>query len=328
MKKKNKLIIFISIIICFSLIGCGLETNINEDAEVSLYNVASGNITDGGFGNEIASILNKADQSIILNNSELYRIEEFSFIVDEIKKGGVFFDGVSSDETEEVSAQSEEDTTLEQEEVADESMSAIQSYYDRSVFIGDSLMVGYSTYCMMNEDSCGYYSDFLCCTSYSLLHAINPVEDDSLQPTYMGEKMNVWSAIELMDVDRVFLMFGINDLISYNSIASMNYYVRLINKIREVNPDIEIIVIGMTPIAAGASLGYLDASSVVSFDIMLSENQSTYNYKYLDLYSYIADGNGNLPADICSDDFCHMTTIAYKCFWEAAFRDFAISQTE
>ena len=205
--------------------------------------------------------------------------------------------------------------------------SEIQQYYSRSVFVGDSIMVGYSYYSLAHADACAYYSKFLCCTSFSLRHALNPVTSDSLQPTYMGQKMNVWTAIAQMDVDRVFLMFGTNDLVCYNYETIMEYYISLIANIRAVRPDIEINIISMTPIVYGApAKGMLTIDGINALNVTLIQNMDTVGYKYVDLFHCIVDETGYLPGSLSSDGYCHMTTAAYQGYWEVCFANYANAQ--
>ena len=49
---------------------------------------------------------------------------------------------------------------------------------------------------------------------------------------------------------------------------------------------------------------------------------------YIDLESVMADKNGNLKKEYCSDDFVHHSRSAYDQAWTNTFRDYAIQQGE
>lgn len=200
----------------------------------------------------------------------------------------------------------------------------VKGFYDRAVFVGDSLMEGYRNYALSASSSWSYSSDFLAVRSYSLVHALKPVEKDALQPAYQGVKRNIWDAIPLMDVDRVFLMFGTNDLVGRNPDVIFKDYMKLVAKIRELSPDVEIHIISMTPTYKGANKGVLNRDGVKALNQYLQDGQNEYNYSYVDVYSQLADENGYLPSNLCSDKLIHQTRSAYAEGWETALFEHAV----
>lgn len=202
----------------------------------------------------------------------------------------------------------------------------VKAYYDRAVFVGDSLMEGYRNYALLDADSCAGQSDFLAVRSYSLVHALRPSTEDELQPVFQGQRLNIWDAIPRMDVDRVFMMFGTNDLVSRNPEKIFYDYMSLIDKIREQSPELEIHVISMTPVQSGAGKGLLNRDGVRDLNQLLRINASCYGYHYVDLYSALADENGDLPASLCSDGLIHETRTAYENNWDNTLREYAVSE--
>lgn len=200
----------------------------------------------------------------------------------------------------------------------------VRNFYDRAVFVGDSLMEGYRNYALSSSSSWSYNSDFLAVRSYSLVHALKPISKDELQPAYQGVKRNIWDAIPLMDVDRVFLLFGTNDLVGRNPDVIYRDYLKLIAKIRELSPDVEIHVISMTPTYKGASKGVLNRDGVRALNQLIQDGARENNYSYVDVYSQLADENGYLSSDLCSDKLIHQTRSAYANGWENALHDHAV----
>lgn len=212
-------------------------------------------------------------------------------------------------------------------EVPEPTAEEIYAYYDRAVFVGDSIMLGFRNYATKTTSSYANKSDFLTVGSYSLSHAIRPVSQDSLQPLYQGSKRNVWDSIALMNVDRVFLLFGTNDIgLSYRPLDVVcEDYKTLIDKIREVNPKIEIHIISMTPVYEGVHSGNLSKDGIPEYNRMLKALASDNGYGYVNLYSALANSDGNLIPGYCSDEYVHHSKSAYSVPWNQVLYRYAMN---
>lgn len=205
-------------------------------------------------------------------------------------------------------------------EISDEEVSA---YYDKAVFIGDSVMVGYMYYASSHEDACGYYSDYLAQYSTAIRHSIVDVEEDPYQPSYKGEKINVWNATCQMDIDKVFIMYGTNDIGVYDPERTYGLYVELIDKIRETTPGVEINIISMTPVCAEKEGKGLNNANVNIFNQMIIDGALEHNYYYVALNPCLLDDDGCLIESYSSDKFVHMVSAAYEEIWDPVFRAYA-----
>lgn len=201
---------------------------------------------------------------------------------------------------------------------------AMCNYYNRSVFIGDSLMVGFRNYSLSAKTSYLNKAKFLCATSYSLRNAL--VQGSKLHPTYNGKKRPVWESIAEMDVDRVFIMFGMNDLAVVGVDKSCENYIALINKIKEVKPTIEINIISMTNVLAGHEGKGLNNASVGEFNTKLAALCAKNGWGFCNMAPLLCDENGALASVYCSDHFVHHTNKAYSEVWESFFYQYALSK--
>ena len=104
-------------------------------------------------------------------------------------------------------------------------------YMNSTVFIGDSIMLGYRNFCSRQSD---YMKNikFLCVGSYSLNNALKPVGQGSLHPIYQGEKLNVWNGVNKMQAKHVYIMFGTNDLAITGIDGTVQHYLELIKNIK------------------------------------------------------------------------------------------------
>lgn len=200
------------------------------------------------------------------------------------------------------------------------------NFYDRSVFVGDSIINDFRSYVQTTGSSVANGSEFLTMDTFSLTHALKSVDDDNVQPSYQGAKRNVWDSIKLMDVDKVFLMFGPNDLRKNNYATVYSNYMALVAKLRRNNPGVRIYVISMTPVYEGATKGYLNKNTIVLLNEQLKNGAAANGYTYVDLYSAVADKNGNLPEDYSRDNYVHQNHRAFVDVWEKTLTSFATGQ--
>lgn len=200
----------------------------------------------------------------------------------------------------------------------------VRAYYDKAVFVGDSIMEGYRNYALSTTASIANQSDFLAIKNFTTTMANNPTANASRQPMYQGEHREVWESIALMDVDKVFLMFGTNDLVVHNPERTFNDYMTLINKIRERNPNVEIHIISMTPTSRSCNKGSLNRDGVITLNSYLQANQLDYSYGYVDVHSALADAEGYLSSELCSDGEVHQKRSAYSGPWDSTLYDYAV----
>lgn len=199
-------------------------------------------------------------------------------------------------------------------------------FYDKAVFVGDSIMTGYAFYANGHENSVANRSDFLALKSFAVFHAIKPVEDDDKQPPFRGKVRNIWDSMDDMDIDKVFLMFGTNDLVCFGPVGTCERYVTLVNLIKEAHPDFDIYVISMTATYPGVSKSYLNNKNVAIMNGILEMQAKNNGYKYLDLNSYVVDENGDQITSYSSDKYVHVTQECYRDIWEKVLYEYAAKE--
>ncbi len=197
----------------------------------------------------------------------------------------------------------------------------LRAYFGDSVFIGDSIMLGFRNYSAKQKT---YVHDiqFLAVGSYGVKCALKPVNKDNIHPKYKGKKYQLWEAIPLMNCKRVFILFGMNDIAPLGLEGARDKYKELMDKILENSPDLEIHIISMTYTLEGEGKKILNNTNIAEYNILLQEMAEENGWGYIDLCTPISDGNGNLAENCCSDGFVHLTSTAYT-LWEAELINYA-----
>lgn len=225
--------------------------------------------------------------------------------------------------------ESSEEVTTEQTTVGTDVMEIteeeIDAYFADSVFVGDSIMLGFRNYCMKQKDS--YLNDiqFLAAGSFSVTNSLWDVNAKSVHPVYQGQKRQIWESISMMDVKRVFLFFGMNDLNVSGLEGTCEKYEQLISNIKEKSPDIEIHIISMTYTLKGAGKGKLKNDIIREFNVLLQDMAKENGWGFMDMATPLSDENGDLAANYCSDGYVHQSRAAYDV-WTTVIRDYARAQ--
>ncbi|MDO4296736.1 MAG: GDSL-type esterase/lipase family protein [bacterium] len=231
---------------------------------------------------------------------------------------------VESTESEEVARSKTEAAESETAETKPREISEeeIDAYFQDSVFVGDSVMVGFRNYALRRQDSFLANIKFLAAGSLSAHNAFWEISANSVHPIYQGEKRMIWDSISMMQAKKVFLFLGLNDLNIGGVDGSCAKYKELIDKIKEKVPDVEISVISMTYTLAGKGKGKLNNEEIRKFNEKLAQMAQENGWGFVNLAPALADENGDLAPQYCSDQFVHQTTAAYDV-WVSVLRSYA-----
>ncbi len=200
----------------------------------------------------------------------------------------------------------------------------LAAYFRDSVFIGDSIMLGFRNY-SAKQKSYVHGIQFLAVGSYSALNAMKPVAGSNVHPMYKGKKVQVWNAIPSIGSKRAFILLGMNDLSPLGLEGARDKYKELINKIVETSPDIEIHIISVTYTLKDQGKAKLNNRNIAKYNLLLQEMAEENDWGYIDLCTPLSDGAGNLAGKYCSDGFVHLSTSAYTV-WETELVAYAREQ--
>ena len=204
----------------------------------------------------------------------------------------------------------------------------IDAYFDGAVFVGDSIMLGFRNYAMKRQDTFLSKFQFLAAGSYSANNALWELGNkESVHPVYKGEPRYVWDSIAMMGGKKVFIMLGMNDLNVTGLDGSWEKYEELIGKIKESSPDAEIHLMSMTYILHGKEVGKLENNTIREYNGILRKMAEEKGLGYVNVADALADGNGDLAAEYCSDEFAHQNPEAYD-IWVSVLRDYAKGELE
>lgn len=200
----------------------------------------------------------------------------------------------------------------------------IANYFQGAYVTGDSVAYGFQLYANRQKASSAILQNlgFLTRGSFSAHNAFMSISKKSVHPTYQGAQHHIWDSLQLVGAKHVFMFFGLNDLNIGGVDSTVDYYVRLINQIRAVNPDIAFTIISTTPMYQGSEKGKLTNANIDALNARMQALCAENGWGYLDIASHLKAANGTLAAQYCSDHYVHETNAAYA-IWLQCFHDYA-----
>ena len=175
------------------------------------------------------------------------------------------------------------------------------SWFNDSVFLGDSVTLGLSYYCDDNPDALGD-AQFFCAGSLGFTNALWDLDaEDNVHPYYQGANHLSRDCAAVTGAKKVFIMLGMNDIGLYGVDESMESARTLISQIAQTSPGVTFYIQSVTPMIAEKEGVDLKNEYIRDFNTLLKSYCSDNGYKYLDVYNLVADSEGNLKAEYCGD---------------------------
>lgn len=238
---------------------------------------------------EVEPASSKKPPVIDLNNTETEPTESAS--VPENTSGDV------SEETETFT----EEITTEPPPPAPVFVKSDPSYFDDALFIGDSRTVGIYEYGTLKN------ADYFCSVGLASY-------------TIDGEYVNGCTIYDMLSYEqygKIYVMLGINE-VGNDFDYTMNQFVKLINNIKEYQPDALIYIMANLHVtqarqSQGDSINNESINNLNSAMAELSDGQKVF---YLDVNEIFDDTDGNLMSE-CSNDGVHVLAKYYQtwCDW-------------
>lgn len=195
-------------------------------------------------------------------------------------------------------------------------------FFEGSVFIGDSVMMGFRNYAMGQPQGFLGSPEFLVSGSFSLRMALARISESSIHPIYQGEQRYIWDSIAMMKAKKAFLFFGLNDIDMAGVEGTCANYAEVVENIRKASPETELFIISMTNVLTGSEVGGLNNANIRLLNEKVKEYCSTADVQFIDIASFLTDEDGGLKKEYCSDAYVHQTAAAYD-IWTKVLRWYA-----
>ena len=185
----------------------------------------------------------------------------------------------------------------------DESEDAGDEYQNETAYLGDSVTMGLSFF--KNHPS----------KMVIAKGSINPLDavEKKLIELEDGTAVNFPDALALTGAKRAVLTFGSNAISIMSEETFLKYYIKLLDAIEEKNPDCEIIIQSITPLATTCKLKKLNNELVNRSNLLLLVLAYSRDLQFLDSTAHMKDDAGYLKIEYCSsDDGIHINELGYR----------------
>ena len=189
-----------------------------------------------------------------------------------------------------------------------EEEAAIIEWLSDSLFVGDSVMLGFSYFCEGNPDPFFGSLQFHTVASYSLREGVNEAGPDIFHPMFRGEMLPAWDVVPQLGTKKVFLFFGLNDMVFTPDVTAT--YMEIIRKIEAASPGVEIIIMSATVPYEG--IGRLNGANITAFNEVMRCYAAQNGWEYIDVNYPLTDGNGKMLIEYTSDYYVHVEKSAYE----------------
>ena len=118
-----------------------------------------------------------------------------------------------------------------------------------------------------------------------------------------GEKITILEDLKTKYVDTIYIMLGINELGWVYSSIFIEKYEELIDSIKNIKPNCEIIIQSIIPVTKtrSDSDNIYNNKKINEYNALIKEMADKKGIEYINLVPVLSDINGNLPEDASPD---------------------------
>lgn len=208
---------------------------------------------------------------------------------------------------------------------------SITAFYSEAAFVGDSVLQGFHNHIQAKKDTPFAKSVFLASYSFSSHTNSTAIKEDSKHPYYKGQRRKVQDSLALSGAKRVFICLWANEILltDYHPTGNLPQtytdYNRMVERIREKNPDIEIIVVSPHYMWKNSQNDYMNNVNFDALRIMFADIAEKNDARYLDIGRFLGNAEDGMYQSYAHDMYVHMTGDAYDV-WMRVLMDYALGR--
>ena len=243
---------------------------------------------------------NKQDNNIYLENEVTKELYLDSNKIDNKNNMPIINTNTTTNVIEEEA--NEENTQIDETNQNEQQKEKKVNFDSTVAFIGDSRTQGFIMYNGLKK-----VQDY----SYIGLMVDTAISKEFIK-TNDGNKITILEDMKNKDIQKVYIMLGLNELgWSYPQVFKLKYG-ELIDEIRKIKPNCTIYLQSIIPVTESKDKSdkFFNNKNVDEFNKLIQELSSEKNVKYLDVKSALVDEKGFLPEEASTDgihidvDYC------------------------
>jgi lysophospholipase L1-like esterase len=217
----------------------------------------------------------------------------------------------------------------EYDEIVNSGLISETAFFENSVFVGDSLTVGFENYCKLTNSIATDSTHFLArvsCSAKACISSNALTKHSNIMPKYNGQVQYVEDSISQMpNIEKMFICYGMNDLTGSTPQEFVADLQTLINRIRIKNPQILVYVISIPCVMANVNTGYLNNNNIQEANILLQQMCTENGYGFINISEHLMGSNNAIKPEYSSDKYVHETSAAYAV-WNQVLKEYAFEE--
>lgn len=201
------------------------------------------------------------------------------------------------------------------------------SFFEHSVFVGDSISVGFETYCNSHSNTIltdsTYFLARVSCSAKAVVSKNATTTHANVVPMYQGKVQLIEDSImQIGDIQKVFICFGVNDLVGCSPEEYISNIQILVSRIKEKNPEVTIYMISVPCVCENVSTGYLNNIAIQETNTLLHDICIENQWGFINLTEYIMNADYSIRPELSSDGYVHENNMAYD-IWTYVLKKYA-----
>ena len=201
------------------------------------------------------------------------------------------------------------------------------SYYDNSVFFGDSIMQAFRRYRSNRRQTDPDFMEgieVVCTASISLYEGSRRTLQTN-RFRYRGVDRTMYQIARMLQPRKVFILLGLNDPVGIKIDRAIGWIRDIMRNMEEYAPDTGVCFFSLTPVTPGYCRSrnrpnYPD--QIIEYNRRLQAVCEELGAEYIDIGTALKDEDGYLDYDLSSDKICHLNDDGVEV-WIRALCDYA-----
>ncbi|MDE6220148.1 MAG: SGNH/GDSL hydrolase family protein [Lachnospiraceae bacterium] len=212
-------------------------------------------------------------------------------------------------------------------EIVSSGMVSENAFFANSVFIGDSITVGFRDYCRTHSDSIAsdstYFLARVSCSAKAAISKNALTTYANIMPIYNGQVQYIEDSVsQIPDVSKMFICYGINDLTSSTPEQFVSDLRTLITRITNKTPGLQVYVISIPCVMADVNNGRLNNKNIQNANILLQDVCAQNGWGFVNITEHLMGADNAIRPEYSSDKYVHENSRAYK-IWNSVLKDYA-----
>ena len=197
------------------------------------------------------------------------------------------------------------------------------SFFNNSVFIGDSITQGMQNYLIQFRQKTPLLlgnAKVIAAKSFTLVEACAPVApegDAALR--FQGRSMSLPELLKATKAEKLFIMLGANDYGGGNLEESVAQYRVLLDFVMQNAPDVAVYVQSCTPMVKGSESEARSNAQLDAFNAALFALCEEKGVHYVDVATPMKDASNGLMPEYSSDQYMHMSEAGAQKWIDALY---------